>query len=78
MGKEWFESVSEAHRRAKKRLPRSVYLALVAGAEEGHTLSDNIKAFSEIELAPHIVDLEMDRDQSTTVMGQELSMPVMI
>lgn len=78
MGNEWFETVSEAHRRAKKRLPRSVYLALVAGAEEGHTLSDNINAFTEIELAPHIVDLALDRDQTTTVMGQELSMPVMI
>ncbi|HJC59204.1 MAG TPA: mycofactocin biosynthesis FMN-dependent deaminase MftD [Candidatus Dietzia intestinigallinarum] len=78
MGNEWFESVREAHRRAEKRLPRSVYLALVAGAEEGHTLRDNIDAFSEIELAPHIVDLDLEYDMTTTVMGQELSMPIMI
>lgn len=78
MGNEWFESVSIAHDRAKKRLPRSVYLALVAAAEQGYTLQDNIEAFSEIELAPHIVDLGMEYDQTTTVMGQELSMPIMI
>jgi len=40
--------VAEAQRRAKKRLPRSVYLALVAGSEQGITLDDNVKAFSEI------------------------------
>jgi len=33
--KEWFESVAEAQRRAKRRLPRSVYLALVAGGTDG-------------------------------------------
>jgi len=32
--KEWFESVAEAQRR-EARLPRSVYLALVAGAGGG-------------------------------------------
>ena len=32
---DWFESVAEAQRRAKKRLPRSVYSALLAGAERG-------------------------------------------
>lgn len=78
MNNGWFESVNVAHARAKRLLPRSVYLALVAGAEEGYTLRDNIEAFSEIELAPHIVDLRLERDQTTTVMGQELSMPVMI
>jgi hypothetical protein len=34
-GKEWFESVAEAQRRARRRLPKSVYGALVAGSERG-------------------------------------------
>jgi hypothetical protein len=38
--KEWFESVAEAQRRAKRRLPRSVYSAVIAGAESGATLDD--------------------------------------
>lgn len=74
----WFETVLEAQRRARKRLPKSVYLALVAGSEAGTTLQDNIKAFSELGLAPHIVDLPAERDLSTTVMGQHFSFPVMI
>jgi len=75
---EWFESVAEAHRLAKKRLPKSVYKALVAGTERGLTLDDNVKAFSELGFAPHVVGLPEERDLSTEVMGQPLSMPVMI
>lgn len=78
MSSDWFETVLEARRRARRRLPRSVYLALVAGSEQGTTLRDNVRAFSEIGLAPHVVDLPADRDQSTTVMGQPCAMPVII
>lgn len=78
MANDWFESVAEAHRRAKKRLPKSVYMALVAGTEEGLTLKDNVEAFGELEFAPHVVGLPEERDLSTEVMSQPLSMPVMI
>lgn len=78
MANEWFETVTEAHRRAKKRLPKSVYMALVAGSEKGLTVDDNMKAFDELEFAPHVVGLPDERDLSTEVMGQPLSMPVMI
>lgn len=37
----WFESVAEAQRRAKKKLPKSVYMALVAGSDRGLTRDDN-------------------------------------
>jgi len=76
--KEWFESVAEAQRRAKKRLPRSVYLAVVAGAEMGLTLSDNVAAFAELGFAPHVVGLPAERDLATTVMGQSIALPVII
>ena len=74
----WFETVAEAHRRAKKRLPKSVYMALVAGSEKGLTLDDNLKAFGELGFAPHVAELPNERDLSTEVMGQPLSMPVMV
>ena len=32
MANKWFETVAEAQRRAKKRLPKSVYGALIAGS----------------------------------------------
>ncbi len=51
---EWFETVAEARRRARKRLPASVYGALIAGSERGWTVDDNIRAFAELGLAPHV------------------------
>ncbi len=74
----WFETVAEAQRRAKKQLPRSVYLALVAGSEFGLTLQDNIAAFGELGLAPHVAGLSAEREMATTVMGQQISLPVVI
>jgi L-lactate dehydrogenase (cytochrome) len=74
----WFETVAEAQRRAKRRLPRSVYLALIAGAEAGVTMNDNVSAFSELRFRPHVADLPARRDLATTVMGQEVSLPVLI
>ena len=74
----WFETVAEAQRRAKKKLPRSVYGALVAGSERGVTVEDNIAAFSELGFAPHVVGMSSTWDMNTTVMGQEISLPVII
>jgi hypothetical protein len=54
MRNEWFETVLEAQRRAKRRLPKSVYAALVAGSEKGITVEDNIAAYSELGFAPHV------------------------
>lgn len=77
-GTGWFETVAEAQRRAKKRLPRSVYKALIAGSERGQTLHDNVAAFAELGFAPHVAGLSAKRDLSTTVMGQPVSLPVII
>ena len=52
MSNPWFESVAVAQRRAKKRLPPSVYAALIAGSEKGVTLKDNVDAFDELRFAP--------------------------
>ena len=78
MANPWFETVAEAQRRAKKRLPPSVYGALVAGSEKGLTMRDNVNAFSELGFGPHAAGLSAQRDQATTVMGQPVSMPVII
>jgi L-lactate dehydrogenase (cytochrome)/glycolate oxidase len=78
MSNEWFETVLEAQRRAKKRLPKSVYAALVAGSEKGVTVEDNIAAYGELGFAPHVAGAPATRDQSTTVMGQNISLPVVI
>jgi pre-mycofactocin synthase len=74
----WFESVAEAQRRAQKRLPKSVYSALLAGSERGVTIEDNLAAFGELGFAPHTAGQSAKRDMSTTVMGQPISLPVLI
>src|SRR6516165_159455 len=58
MANRWFETVAEAQRRAKKRLPKSAY--------------------GELGFAPHVAGLSDKRDLSTTVMGQDISFPVVI
>ena len=78
MANEWFETVAEAQRRAQKRLPKSVYGALVAGSEKGLTVADNTSAFDHLGFAPHMANLPRERAMNVSVMGQELSMPVMI
>jgi L-lactate dehydrogenase (cytochrome) len=82
--RQWFESLAEAQRRAKKRVPRSVYDALLAGAERGATLEDNEAAFGELGFVPRIAagvpgtGVPGPRGQATTVVGQEISLPVII
>ncbi|MBM0237382.1 mycofactocin biosynthesis FMN-dependent deaminase MftD [Micromonospora sp. ATA32] len=73
------ETVAEAQRRAKRRLPKAVYKSLLAGTEKGITLSNNIRAFDEIGFRPRIAkDIPPTRDLKTTVLGQEIAMPVII
>jgi pre-mycofactocin synthase len=75
--REWFETVAEARRRARRHLPRSVYLSLVAGAEKGITLRDNVAAFSELRFAPpRVADLPATRQMATSVLGQQIALPV--
>ena len=74
----WFESVAVAQERARKRLPAPVYGALVAGSERGQTVADNQAAFGELGLAPHVAGQHGERSMATSLMGQEISLPVVI
>jgi heme/flavin dehydrogenase (mycofactocin system) len=74
----WFETVAIAQQRARKRLPKSVYSSLISASEKGQTVSANVEAFSELGFAPHVIGAQGKRELATTVMGQEISLPVMI
>ena len=78
MAHKWFESVEIARERARKILPPSVFAALQAGSEAGQSLVDNERAFRELGFVPTVADKPAERDQSTQVMGQSLSMPVLV
>ncbi len=78
MSNSWFETVAEAQRRARKRLPKSVYSALLAGSERGITIEDNLNAFAELGFAPRTAGMSGTRELSTRVMGQDIALPVLI
>ena len=74
----WFETVAIAQQRAKKRLPKSAYSSLISASEKGVTVSDNVESFGELGFAPHVIGATEKRDMATTVMGQDISLPVII
>src|SRR6188508_451920 len=74
----WFETVAIAQQRAKKRLPKSAYASLISASEKGVSVSDNVESFSELGFAPHVIGATEKREMSTTVMGQDISLPVII
>ena len=74
----WFETVAIAQQRAKKRLPRSAYSSLISASEKGVSVSDNVEAFSQLGFAPHVIGATEKREMATTVMGQDISMPVVL
>jgi heme/flavin dehydrogenase (mycofactocin system) len=78
MARTWFETVAFAQQKAKKRLPKPVYSALLAASEKGVTVADIVDAFSQLGFAPHVIGAIEKRDLSTTILGQEISLPVVI
>ncbi len=74
----WFESVAVAQRRAQQRLPAPVYAALLAGSERGQTVRGNQAAFAELGLLPHVAGQHAERSMNRTVLGQDVSLPVLI
>jgi heme/flavin dehydrogenase (mycofactocin system) len=74
----WFESVAVAQKRARRKLPASVYSAIMAGTDKGISRHDNLTAFDELRIRPVTAGQSAERALHTTVMGQHLSMPVMI
>ncbi len=78
MAPKWFETVAIAQQRAERRLPKSVYGALVAGSEKGLSSKDNTASFDELGFAPHVAGLSNERSMAISIMGQSVSMPVII
>lgn len=74
----WFETVAQAQVAAKRRLPKPVYQAILAGTEAGYSYRDNIQAFEEIGLVPTLVGAEVSTDLSTRIMDVDCSMPVLL
>ena len=78
MRNRWFESVAVAQRRAERRLPKSVYGALIAGADRGVSMDDNVAVFAELGVRPVTAGQPPTRDMATTVLDQHIPIPVIL
>ncbi len=74
----WFETVAVAQQRARRRLPKSVYGALIGGAEAGVSMNDNLRSFDELGFRTVTAGQPPVREMQTTVMGQTAALPVLI
>ncbi|OZD69016.1 alpha-hydroxy-acid oxidizing enzyme [Rhodococcoides fascians] len=73
-----FETVSISRELARKTLPRSVDLAVLGGQDAGVTMDWNEDVYRRIGLRSRVVDLPAECDQSTEVLQQRLSTPVIL
>lgn len=73
-----FDTVAQAERQARRRLPKPVLSSLQGGREQGLSLKDNCKAFSELALMPTAFDKPATVDPSTSFLGQPLSFPAIV
>lgn len=71
-------NVSDAEVLARRRLPRPIYDVVAGGAGDEISLRANRAAFDAIELRPRVLVDVTERDLSTTVLGQQISMPVLV
>jgi len=61
---------------AKRRLPRMVFDYIDGGAETERTMRENASTFDDVLLRPRSAVATYSCDLSTTVLGQQIAMPV--
>jgi 4-hydroxymandelate oxidase len=73
-------TVRAYEQRARELLPRSMWDSLFGdyGAAGWETCTNNVDAFSRTSLAPHVLVDVSRRSLATTVLGSEISLPVLI
>ncbi|XP_022715330.1 peroxisomal (S)-2-hydroxy-acid oxidase GLO4-like isoform X2 [Durio zibethinus] len=71
-------NVNEFQELARQALPKMYYDYYSGGAEDQHTLKENVEEFHRITIRPRIL-VDVSRvDLSTTVLGYKISAPIMI
>ncbi|XP_025886019.1 peroxisomal (S)-2-hydroxyacid oxidase GLO4 isoform X2 [Solanum lycopersicum] len=71
-------NVNEFQELARQALPKMYYDYYTGGAEDQHTLKENVEAFSRIIIRPRILVDVSKIDMSTTILGHKTSAPIMI
>jgi isopentenyl diphosphate isomerase/L-lactate dehydrogenase-like FMN-dependent dehydrogenase len=73
-----FDSVAEAERLARRRLPSAMFERLNRGVDDSTTFSANRRAFGEVSFRPRAAAVRQPRSTRTTVLGAEISTPVLL
>ena len=63
---------------AAQNLDKQSYDYFRGGANDEVTLRGNVAAFQKIQLLPHVLVDVSKRDQAVTVLGEKLTMPILI
>jgi len=63
---------------ARRRLPRAAFDYIDGGAEAEVTLRENSRAFEDVVLRPRSAVVTSQTDLGTTVLGQDLALPVLL
>jgi len=63
---------------AKQVLPRDLWEHMSGGAADEITLRENVAAFRRIKVVPRVLHDVTHRDLSTQILGQPVSVPVLI
>ncbi|CAA0829469.1 Peroxisomal (S)-2-hydroxy-acid oxidase GLO4 [Striga hermonthica] len=70
--------INEFQELTRQALPKMYYDFYAGGAEDQHTLRENVKAFHNIIIRPRILTGIRRIDMSTTVMGYKTSAPIIV
>ena len=78
MANSWFETVASPS--AGRKAPPAIGLRSAARRLRKGPLvyQDNLASFDQLGFAPHVAGLANERSMATTIMGQSVSMPVLI
>ena len=71
-------SVFDYEAAARAKLPKTAYDYYRSGANDEITLHENHAAYERIKLKPKVLLDTSKRDLSTTVLGQTVSMPILV
>ena len=71
-------NIDDLRRLAMRRLPRAVFDFADGGAEDEQTLRANRADFAKLTFRPKILVDVSKRDQSTTILGQRVSSPLIL
>jgi L-lactate dehydrogenase (cytochrome) len=71
-------NIADLRRAAQRRLPRAVFDYIDGGADQEKTLRENSGAFDAVMFRPRCAVATPSCDLRTTVLGMELSMPLLL